>query len=442
MIDNWQSASACDLGRAIDAGKVDPLDLTKAFLKAIDKHPYRDRIYTIVTTERALREATDASVRAIAQKRRSLLDGVPISWKDLFDTKDIPTEAGTALLKGRTPKTDAMVVKNATNAGLVCLGKTHMSELAFSGLGINPVTETPPNFFDHEAIPGGSSSGAAASVAFGLAAAGIGSDTGGSVRIPSAWNGLVGLKTTSGQLSLDGVVPLCPKFDTVGPLCRSVEDASYLNAIMAGKKPSDLKPQSLDGAQIMVPSNIALDELEPAIATEFERNLESLRTAGANIRRRPIDGLQTAFDLAGCLFTYEAYNQWRDLIEADPDKMYPEILARFRSGANYSNAQYQEAWATLNDIRAKYQNLTQGFDAVILPSSPITPPHLVSLQQDSKLYVRTNLLALRNTRMGNLLGVCAVNIPTDLAAYGLMLMASPNQEDAALSMALAVKNAL
>ena len=146
-----------------------------------------------------------------------MLDGVPISWKDLFDSAGVGTESGSDLLLGRVPDRDALVLRNATAMGTVCLGKTHMSELAFSGLGLNPVKETPPCVNDAEAVPGGSSSGAATSVAFGLAACGIGSDTGGSVRIPSAWNDLVGLKTTSGRVSLEGVVPLCLKFLALRP---------------------------------------------------------------------------------------------------------------------------------------------------------------------------------------------------------------------------------
>ena len=168
------------------------------------------------------------------------LDGVPISWKDIFDTAGVKTEAGTALLRGRVPDSDARVLKNATAAGLICLGKTHMSEFAFSGLGYNPVTATPPSVNDKDATAGGSSSGAATSVAFGLAAAGIGSDTGGSVRIPAAWNDLVGLKTTSGRLPLEGVVPLCARFDTVGPLCRTIEDAALFLAVLEGNRAADL----------------------------------------------------------------------------------------------------------------------------------------------------------------------------------------------------------
>ena len=204
-MDDWLGMTAASLGRGIAEGRISPVALTETFLAAIGAHPFRDRIYARVTADRARAEAQAAEARAKAGHRLSPLDGVPVSWKDLFDTAGVATEAGSRLLAGRVPDSDALVLRNATALGLVCLGKTHMTELAFSGLGYNPSTATPPCVNDPDAVPGGSSSGAATSVAFGLASAGIGSDTGGSVRVPSAWNDLVGLKTTAGRVPLDGV---------------------------------------------------------------------------------------------------------------------------------------------------------------------------------------------------------------------------------------------
>jgi len=248
----WLTMSAAALGRAIAKGDIDPVDLAQTYLDAIDAHPFRSRIYTIVTRDRALAEAQAASERARLGQRKSALDGVPVSWKDLFDSANVATEAGSVLLENRTPTADCEVLRCATELGLVCLGKTHLSELAFSGLGYNPRTATPPCVNDHDAVSGGSSSGAAASVAFGLAPLAIGSDTGGSVRIPAAWNDLVGLKTTSGRLSLEGVVPLCARFDTVGPLCRSVEDAALALAALEGSKPADLTNSTLEGRRLAI----------------------------------------------------------------------------------------------------------------------------------------------------------------------------------------------
>ncbi len=271
---DWRWMSAADLGRGIAAGAIDPVDLTRVYLEAIRTHEHRDRIYARVTPDRALAEATAASERAKSGLRRSELDGVPISWKDLFDSAGVATEAGTRLLAGRTPDRDAEVLGNATAMGLVCLGKTHMTEIAFSGLGVNPMTATPPCVNDPEGAPGGSSSGAAASVAFGLAAAAVGSDTGGSVRVPSVWNDLVGLKTTHGLLSLEGVVPLCKTFDTVGPLCRTVEDASLLLGALGGGEAADISGASLEGTTIAILDTIATEDLRDAPKNGFDHAVE------------------------------------------------------------------------------------------------------------------------------------------------------------------------
>ena len=330
--------TAGDLGRAIGAGKVHPVELVEAQLAAIDAHPLAGRIYARVTPDRARAEAMAAAGRAKAGLRKGLLDGVPLSWKDLFDTAGTATEAGSALLKHRTPAADAEVLARATLAGLVCLGKTHMSELAFSGLGLNPVTATPPSVNDPDAVAGGSSSGAAASVAFGLAPAAIGSDTGGSVRIPAAWNDLVGLKTTAGLLPLTGTVPLCETFDTVGPLARNVEDCALLLGILEGRPAPDLRGAELRGARLLVLETVALDGLRPDPAAAFDRSVARLGAAGARIERLAAPEVTEAMGLAALLFTAEAYAIWRDVIEAAPQKMFPRILERFRSGAGFTAA--------------------------------------------------------------------------------------------------------
>ena len=264
--------------------------------------------------------------------RKSALDVVPISWKDLFDTAGVVTEAGTDLLKGRIPSSDADVVRNATEAGLVCLGKTHMSELAFSGLGLNPVTQTPPCVNDLTAVAGGSSSGAAASVAFNLAVSGVGSDTGGSVRVPSAWNDLVGLKTTAGRLSLKGVVPLSETFDTVGPLCRTVLDASLMLSVLEDSKPADLTNPSLTNTNILVIENVIMDDLSFESQKCFDQVINILKSKRANIVSKKMPEIEEVMSLGGSLVTTEAYGTWYELIEKKPDVMFSKILDRFRSG--------------------------------------------------------------------------------------------------------------
>lgn len=442
MSQEWLFMSASALGRGIGHGEIDPTALTETYLAAIDAHPSRDRIYSVVTADRARSEAKAASERAKAGLRLGLLDGVPISWKDLFDTAGTATEAGTAYLKDRIPDRDAEVLENATRAGLVCLGKTHMSELAFSGLGYNPVTATPPCVNDADAVPGGSSSGAATSVAFGLAACGIGSDTGGSVRIPSAWNDLVGLKTTHGLLSLQGVVPLCASFDTVGPLCRSVEDAAQMLAVLSGGKAADLSNADLAGRRFLALEDDGINDSREAPMAGFNAAVEAIVSAGGIVEYASIPEVSEAMGLSALLFTVDAYARWRDVIEADPDLMFSEILERFRAGGAFSGVEYVQGWSRLCKLREIYAQKTAGFDAVILPTSPIMPPNVQRLASDQDYYKTENLWALRNTRVGNLMGSSGVSLPTGIPSAGIMLLGAPNSEARLLRLAAAVEAAI
>lgn len=439
---DWRWMTAADLGRAIGAGDIDPVALTEVYLDAIDDHEHRDRIYARVTHSSARAEAADAAARAKSGMRRGPLDGVPISWKDLFDTAGVGTEAGTALMEGRVPDADAEVLKAATAAGLVCLGKTHMSEIAFSGLGLNPITATSPCVNDADAVAGGSSSGAAASVAFGLAAAGIGSDTGGSVRIPSVWNDLVGLKTTHGRLSLEGVVPLCLTFDTVGPLCRSVEDATLLLAALEGSAPADLGAAGLDGMRLMVLDTIAPDGVRDAPRAAFEGAVAKLQAAGAAIEHRAFAPLTKAFDVAGNLYAADSYGWWRDLVEANPEKMFPQILERVRGGRTVGGADYCWGWNQLRDIRKQYVAATAQFDAVIMPTAAMLPPNAARLLVDEDYYKTENLLALRNTRIANLMDVSSVTLPTGTPSCGIMFNGRHGGEAALLRLCAAAEAAL
>jgi len=439
---DWLTMTAGDLGRGIGAGEIDPVALCEAYLAAIAAHEFTPRIFARTTPDRALAEATAARARAKAGLRLSVLDGVPISWKDLFDTAGVATESGSALLKNRVPGADADVLRNATAAGLVCLGKTHMTELAFSGLGVNPITATPPCVNDHGAAPGGSSSGAAASVAFGLAACGIGSDTGGSVRAPAAWNDLVGLKTTHGRLSLGGVVPLCPKFDTVGPLCRSVEDAALMLAALEGKAAPDLIGASLNGVRLAVLDTCALDDLDRGVAAAFEGAVARLQAAGAIVTHIAIPEVEEAMAQSPHLFASEAYGVWRDAIEANPNAMHDQVRERFRGGAKTSGPDYVAAWRTIDRCGAVYAAATAGFDAVLVPTCPILPPNRARLETDADYFVNANLMTLRNTRIANLMGLCALTLPTGTPSAGITLQCGPMGEHRLLRLGHAAERAL
>jgi aspartyl-tRNA(Asn)/glutamyl-tRNA(Gln) amidotransferase subunit A len=438
----WSNMTAAELGRDIAAGRINPVELTEFFLDRIAVHPLAPRIFARPAAARARGEAMGAAARAKAGQRRGPLDGVPLSWKDLFDTAGIATEAGSALLKGRIPERDAQVLEVATREGTVCLGKTHMSELAFSGLGLNPVTATSPCINDERAVAGGSSSGAAASVAYGLAPAAIGSDTGGSVRIPAAWNDLVGLKTTAGRLPLKGVVPLCETFDTVGPLAHSVEDCALILAALEGRAPADLGGSRLAGARLAVLETVALDDLRDRPAKGFDDALSRLTRAGARIERLVAPEVTEAMQLAGLLFTAEAWGIWGPTIETAPQKMFARILERFRSGAAVRASDYVAGWRRLHELRAIWAARAAAFDAVLLPTSPILPPDAARLMSDDAYYVTENLLALRNTRIGNLMGLPVLTLPSSQPSCGISLMGAAFGEERLLRLGMAAERAL
>ncbi len=437
-MDGWQGMSAADLGRGIAAGEVGPVALTERFLSAIDAHPLAPRIFARMTPDRALAEAEAAEKRATAGLRRGPLDGVPVSWKDLFDTAGVATEAGTALMKGRTPDRDAEVLRRATEAGTICLGKTHLSEIAFSGLGYNPVTATPPCVNDAEAVPGGSSSGAAASVAFGLTPLAIGSDTGGSVRLPAAWNDLVGFKPTHGVLPLTGAVPLCASLDTVGPLARTVEDAALAFAALGGPT-VDLRGADLRGLRFLICGTVLMEDVEDAPAAAFADAVGALKRAGAIVETADVPFVTDAYALSATLYAGEAWAFWGPRVEADPDAMFHQIRERVSAGREISAATYLRAWDALRAHRRDWAARTAGYDAVICPTAPLLPPKLARLIADDAYYKSSNLKTLRNTRLANLMGLPALSLPAGAPSCGLMLNGAPGRDGHLLRIAAAAE---
>lgn len=438
---DWLKAGAVEQGQAIMAGILDPVDQTEAYLDAIDRNPLADRIYARTTPDRARIEAIAAHDRARAGLRRGLLDGIALSWKDNIDSAGVATEAGSQLLEGRVPDQDARVLADATASGLVCLGKTHMTELAFSGLGLNPSTATPPNIFDPDRVAGGSSGGAAVSVAAGLAAAAIGSDTGGSIRVPAAWNGITGFKPGFGALPTQGVLPLCRRFDVIGPIARSVADCAAIVAELAGGRVPELSGE-IGSLRLLVLDGLPFDEAEEGPVAAFEAALEVLARAGARITRAAPESVREAAALSPTLFAPEAYGLWREYIEADPAAMHPPILARFRGGKDVSAADYVAAWDKLERLRRAYADAVAGHDAVLLPTCPILPPEIARLTEDADYFTRQNLLTLRNTRIANLMDLPAVSVPTAQPACGLSVMGAAGADRALLVVAAAVETAL
>ena len=443
---------ALALGQLIETGQVTPSETTDFYLARARELDPDHRIYVHLTEARARAEADAATKRAKAGMRLHPLDGVPLSWKDLFDSTGTVTAGGSLALKTRVPTRDAAVLARATRSGSICLGKTAMTEFAFSGLGINPKCGTPANAFDEvtERAPGGSSAGAAVSVARGLCAGAIGTDTGGSVRIPSAWNGLVGLKTTAGRVSLEGTLPLSSTFDTIGPLAHNVADANALFSLLTGDKPADLSGASLKGLTLWLPGGIGWSELDAGVGDAVDKALHKLIHAGVRIVEHAIPELDAIDALAwgggASRLVAEAYAAWADTLTAHKEDIYPPVFDRVMAGASITAADLLKADKERTRLAQAYLARTAGVDAVVLPTVAITPPPIASLVDGGPDYFKANRMALRNTTIGNQLGLCALTLPVGFDAHGIpvgmMLQAHPDSEEKLLRMGAAIEKIL
>ena len=256
----------------------------------------------------------------------------------------------------------------------------------------------------------------------------IGSDTGGSVRVPAAWNNLVGLKTTHGLVSLKGVVPLCPRFDTIGPIVKSVEDASNFLSVILADKTIKIQDGGVKPLRLAVLETSLLDTLDTEIAITFERCLNSLSKSGTQVANIKSSIIYDSMGLSSTVFSPEAYGTWKNVIEKNPTKMHPPVLERFRSGQKISGPEYVSAWQQLDDLRKKFLDLVSSFDACIAPTTSILPPEISRSLNDHKYFSERNLQALRNTRFANLMGLPALTIPTDSNFCGFMIIGKPFKE--------------
>lgn len=364
--------------------------------------------------------------------------GVPISVKDLFDMAGEPTPAGSRLLADAPPAAaTAPAIARLLAAGFVPVGRTNMTEFAFSGVGLNPHYGTPLSPYDRATarIAGGSSSGAAVSVADGMAWAAIGTDTGGSCRIPAALCGLVGFKPTARRVPLEGVLPLAPSLDSVGPIARTVAQCAALDGVMAGEPDRVLPPATLAGARLLWPSNIALRDLDTATERAMDRALAALTDAGATVVQRPLlalEALEAAHDRGG-LAAPEAYAWHEKLLAARRQEYDPRVASRVAAGARMSAADYIRLVRARARIAEQFAAELAGFAALVLPTVPIAPPPLAAFATDDEYY-RLNGLLLRNPSMINFFDGCGISLPCHAPGAppaGLML-AAPAMADARL----------
>ncbi|SVB59717.1 uncharacterized protein METZ01_LOCUS212571, partial [marine metagenome] len=446
---SWHGLSATEVGKKIARGEIGPVELANHFLTRIKTYDASSKIYVRTTAERALAEAEASEARVKKGTLRSPLDGVPISWKDLYDTSGIATEGGTPLLVDRVPEQDAVVLARAARAGLVCLGKTNTVQFALGGIGTNPHTGTPPNAVmkDVPRVPGGSSCGAAVSVATGMAAAAIGSDTGGSVRVPAAWNGLVGFKTSINALSTRGVLPLSPSFDTVGPLTRCVADAAALFAIMGARPAVDLVGTRASRLNLLVAESVVWDHVEAPVEKATRAAIAQLQEAGAKVNYSPIpefEEITAAVKYHGGVVLAEAYACWKSLIDTQSESIDPNVLSRFHQGRDMSACDVEAVRTAIREITPKLYRRLAGYDALVAPTISIMPPPLADVERDIDSYRVANGRALRNTQLGNLLACCALTLPvgSPQTPVGLMIMAPAGEDDRLLRVGKAIENAI
>ena len=357
--------------------------------------------------------------------------GIPVSLKDLFDVAGEPTAAGSAVLKGAAPASaHAPVVARMLAQGFVPVGRTNMTEFAFSGLGLNPHYGTPRGPWGRDTgggrIPGGSSSGAAVSVADGMAFAALGTDTGGSCRIPAAFCGVVGFKPTARRVPLAGVLPLAPSLDSVGPLARSVQCCAAVDAVLAGQAPRAVEPMALRGLRLAVPGNMVMDGVDPVVAEVFGRALNRLGNLGVRVTHLSFPAFEriAAANAGGGLAPVEAYAWHRALIAEQGDAYDQRVRRRIERGAAMTGAELIALQAARVEICAGMDAMTAPFDAVAMPTAPILPPRIDALDDEAE-YARTNSLVLRNTSLANFLDRCSISIPAHRpseAPVGLMLM--------------------
>ncbi len=422
------------LASALNRGELSPVELTQYYLQRIDRLNGAFNAYLHVEPERALAAARAAEQALAAGDSVGPLHGIPIALKDLIDVAGMPTAGGSIVYRD-IPERDATVTRRLRQAGAVVLGKAHQVELAFGGVGTNSQYGTPWNPWDtvtHRA-PGGSSSGSAVSVAADLAPAAIGTDTGGSVRIPSALCGLVGLKPTFGRVSKAGLMPLDSQLDCAGPLARSVADAALLYQAIAGPDADDSSThtQPLDdplatmyddvaGMRLRIPREYFWDDVDPEVEAAVRASVQTFADLGVDVDEIAIEELDDVAQVRarGSLIAVEAYLNFGAEIESDPNAFDPVVLSRIRDGESMRAFEYLSIQRDNERLRKRFAASIRHLDVLLTPTVPLVAPAVDDVA-DREQYARTNMLLLRNTSAVNLLGLCALSVPCGFTRGGL-----------------------
>ncbi|WP_047488462.1 amidase [Terriglobus sp. TAA 43] len=398
--------------------------------------------------DKALQQANeaDALLREGNTANKPLL-GLPISVKDLFDVEGETTTAGSVVLSEEPPADqDAAIIARVRSAGAVIIGRTNMTEFAYSGLGLNPHYGTPANPWDraHRRIPGGSSSGAAISVTDDMAIAAIGTDTGGSVRIPSALCGLTGFKPTAGRIPLHGTVPLARSLDSVGPLAATVDCCARLDAVLSGESYTPQPAFPLSNLKFGILQGYVLEGLDDATATAFQNALLALKEAGATIEPVEFPAL-ARIPASNQTAAAEAYAWHRRSLATNGHRYDPHVSTRILHGANMLAADLLDLMQARREIITESMQVFAGYDAILLPTTPIIAPPIADLEQDDTAYFNANGLMLRNTSIFNFLDGCGLSVPCHRhgeAPVGLMIAGTHGHDAHILRVGSAIEAAL
>lgn len=415
----------------------------QALAKIADPRGEGARACLTVYAEAARAAADAADARAKAGISLGVLDGAIVTIKDLFDVAGEPTRAGSKILVKAPPaKADAPIVRKLRAAGAVIVAKTGMSEFAFSGVGMNPHFGTPGNPADRARVPGGSSSGAAVAAADHMCDIAIGTDTGGSTRIPAAVCGIVGYKPSKQRVSTEGAFPLSFMLDSIGPLARTVADCHKGDAIMAGDDYAPLKAASVAGLRLGVPQGMLLRDWDNTVGTRFGAARKRLSDAGARITEEPMPLLDAmvAVNAKSGFAPAEAFSIHRERLKTNGDDFDPNVRARIERGANLSAADYVEMARERARLVRAMDAQASAFDAWMLPTTAIVAPTIAEMQ-DTHTFNSKNMLLLRNTSTWNFFDMCAISIPIPGSGLpvGLMLVARNGHDQALFQIAAGIE---
>jgi aspartyl-tRNA(Asn)/glutamyl-tRNA(Gln) amidotransferase subunit A len=443
-------STIAEQANALAEGRITSRSLVEESLARIaDPNGEGPRAFIKVHAETACAMADAMGALRRAGRAPSPYAGIPIALKDLLDIAGEPTPAGSRVLADAPPaQHHAVVVRRLLAAGFVPVGRTNMTEFAFSGLGINPHYGTPRSPWDRATgrIPGGSSSGSAVAVADGMVSAALGTDTGGSCRIPAAFCGIVGYKPTARRVPTQGALPLSFSLDSIGPIGASVSCCTTIDAILAGEQPNPPQPAEINGLRLVVPQNFMLEGLAPEVGAAFQHALSALSAAGARIveaRFPELDELP-AVNAAGGFAAAEAYAWHRRLLAERGGEYDPRIRLRIERGARISAADYVDLLNARTRLIASLNARTAAFDALVMPTCPIIPARIADLE-DEREYNRVNLLSLRNTAPANFFDRCAISLPCHApgsAPVGLMLTGETMADARLFAIAAATESVL